>query len=54
MATKTEQITIQLTAGEIQDLARLAKRMGQGRDELFQEIILRALETLRFMEDEGL
>lgn len=51
MATRTEQITIQLTAGEIQDLARLAERMEQGRDELIQEIISRALDALRMMED---
>lgn len=54
MPIRTEPITIHLTDTELQDLDRLAGRMEQGRNELIQEIISRALDTLRMMEDAGL
>ncbi|MDD4997284.1 MAG: ribbon-helix-helix protein, CopG family [Syntrophales bacterium] len=49
-----ETLMIQLTDAEARELDRLAGRMGQDRDELIQEIISRALDTLRMMEDAGI
>ncbi len=50
MATTTQPITIHITAGEIRELDKLAKRMGKDRDEFILEIISEALNIFRIME----